>query len=137
MKIFIGLLFCFYASMSYASDVVGRYSAVTESELVIELIFKKNSTIKITVKILAVEEDEETWSKEYSGRWSVNGNKMTIKLKGGEEIVYEIFNCLPYSEFGMNGCSFGLKPQKSKSNEFDFLLRYGLWKDEDLKKLNF
>jgi hypothetical protein len=133
----MGLLFCFYASMSYGSDVVGRYSAVTESELVIEFIVKKNSTIKMTVEILAVEEDEETWSKEYSGNWKLKGNKFIIKLKSGEEIVYEILKCLPYSEFGMNGCSFGLKPQKSKSNELDFLLKYGLWKDDDLKKLNF
>lgn len=134
MKKILIIMSLFFSSPTFAQNVIGHYSAYTESEVDIDLKIEKHSIVKMIFKIIAVEEDEETFIDELSGKWKVKGNKLFIQFSNGQKLTYEIKHCLSYSEFGSVGCSFGLKPIK-KSVKEDLLNEYGLWKVENLEKL--
>jgi len=114
-----------------ANELTGNYSAVTETELNVDLIIENNKKVTLKTELYAVEDGYSEWTKIEKGTWERNKNILTVHLEAGKIITYGIKECLPYSEFGYKGCSFGLKPTNQNRNG----LWFGLWKTEELKKL--
>jgi hypothetical protein len=116
----------------YSGELIGEYRAVTETELNISLSITSDNKALLSLELYAVEDGDNEWKEETKGKWIQNNNTFIIKLETGKTIEYQIMTCLPYEEFGYKGCSYGLKPTGGTNSQ---LLKYGLWKSNDISKL--
>ncbi len=100
--------------------VAGTYVAVTESEWALELTLASDGGATYTVSSWeAGKSSTTTQGSSTKGRWVLEGNVLTVSLMGdsaGKSVVYTITECLPYKTFGMQGCSFGLKPASNSAS---------------------
>ena len=116
---------------SFAEILIGYYSAVTESEAVIELELKENGKAVLITGWLP--EDPDVAFKPYlrNGSWVISGDFLEIEIEGLKKLQYKIMNILSYDEFGGIGGSFGFYPEKTNEEPFN---RFGLWRKSDLNK---
>jgi hypothetical protein len=135
MRVYLTLLLFLCSSSAYSNDVFGNYSTVTESEFVLKLTVDKNFKLQLTIEILSQEEGDDSSINVISGSWQVSANKLFVNFDNDEKITYEIQDCLSYTEFGLQGCSYGLKPVQGTYKNDTLIMQYGMWRDEDLKKL--
>jgi len=129
------VLFIFLTGMSHASpeNIIGKYMAVTESELVIELCLFPDKTAHLLSGYYPVEDEDEDTRSTIVGAWTVKDDILTLDFEQHNTYTYRITNKLSYAEFGYSGTSFGLKPIKAtQSNRITF---YELWRPEVLSSI--
>ncbi len=119
------------SSTVVAEEVIGRFAAVTETEAVIELVLKKDNTAELITGYLPIEPNEEFEPYVRYGRWSQREGLIIVEIRNLGTLLYKVMVFLPYEEFGDEGGSFGLSPDKTITEPFN---RYGLWRKSDLIK---
>jgi len=125
----------FYSGVAFASDesILGKFKAVTESELVIELCLYPDKSAHLLGGYYPVEDEDVDSRSVVKGTWSVKNDSLTLKLKDERTYEYKITRDLSYSEFGYSGEQIGLKPVKT--NYQDALTFYELWRPEVIESI--
>ena len=116
---------------SFAENLIGHYSAVTESEAVIELELKENGKAVLITGWLPEEPDVAFEPYLRNGSWVIDRDFLEIEIKGLKKLRYKIMDILSYDEFGGDGGSFGFYPEKTNEEPFN---RFRLWRKSDLNK---
>ena len=114
-----------------AQDITGLYAAVTETEAVIELNLKKDNIAELITGYLPIEPNKPFDPYVRYGRWSQSQGFLIVEIKDLGTLRYKVIEFLPYKEFGDEGASFGLSPDKTNESPFN---RCGLWRKIDLQK---
>jgi hypothetical protein len=116
---------------AFAQGVIGGFAAVTETEAVIEMVLKKGNIAELITGYLPIEPNQAFDPYVRYGRWSQSEGLLTVEIKDLGTLQYKVMDFLPYEEFGHEGGSFGLSPNKTNEEPFN---RYGLWRKSDLLK---
>lgn len=132
MRLLFVILVAFFYTAKATEPIPGLYMAVTETEYAINLSLQPNGKAILTLKLYAVEEHEHDSEQTFNGDWKINGTKISINLGTAGIVNYEIQQCLPFEEFGHEGCGFGLKAIKTNTEDSYSLVRYNLWKEDVL-----
>ncbi len=132
---FVVLVFVAMAAVANpAPDFYGQYMAVTETEYSITLDLEPSGKAAYRFEVAAVEDDEKDWKESWVGNWSLNGAALRIDFGKHGYVEYQVTQCLPFNEFGQQGCGLGLRPISTNTKSHYSLTRYGLWKPETLPK---
>jgi len=110
------------------NPISGHYRAVTESEWALEVELGDNGVAAYRFSSWEAGNAASTTKTEViSGRWISEGGLVLVEfpeLGGGKWIRYQVVACLSYGEFGMKGCSPGLK---TLTNTMDRRFGMSLW----------
>ncbi len=131
----IGFLLLSSSPAMAAEGIVGHYTAVTETEYLIDLEIQKGGRAVFELTIIATDEDDKDWHQTIAGSWSINGSILHIDLGNSGFVAYKADHCLSFEEFGFKGCGIGLKPIDTSTEKELYLLRYSLWKNDVLPKV--
>lgn len=108
------------------SAIVGSYQTVTESERAVTLNLKEGGVAEIIMETWAAGEHDNRVEEKIPGRWSANGNIVTLEYKGIiDTLVYD--EKLSIQSLGMRGGWPGLI-QIRAFDERSLISFYPLWK---------
>jgi hypothetical protein len=119
--------------VSASSNVAGHYEAVTETEYSIDLTLGPNGQAQYKFVTWEADGSAPEQREILSGRWSLSGSQLSLRLSSGQVATYTIVPCLSHQEFGQSGCSPGLSLVNTNLSERYGLKRFGLWKSAYLR----
>ena len=134
MRLFTLLILALSSSAVAAGNVAGEYKAVTETEYAISLALTAQGQAAYDFVTWSADDPTSEKHEKLSGTWKRNGKYVTINLGSGRYVTYDLSSCLPYQEFGADGCSMGLKPTQTNLAKHYGLLRFGLWESKSLRQ---
>ena len=121
------LLLAASTSLLAAANGPVRYKSVTETEYAIELVLEPKGRAHFTFDSWAADDSVPPSHEQLSGTWAQRGSRITVHLSTGAKVTYRLVQCLPYQEFGQEGCSPGLKLISAGLSSNYGLQRFGLW----------
>ena len=134
MRLFTLLILAIPFSTVVAGNVAGQYKAVTETEYAINLALTAQGQATYDFVTWSADDPLSEKHEKLSGTWKRNGTSVTINLGSGRYVIYDLYSCLSYQEFGADGCSMGLKPTQANLAKHYGLLRFGLWEAKSLRQ---
>lgn len=120
------LLLAAAAGLAPATGPV-HYKAVTETEYSIEFTLGTKGRALFQFDSWEADGSSPPSHKELLGTWSQQGSLIKVHLASGANVTYQETRCLPYREFGQDGCSPGLKLVSTDVPVQYGLQRFGLW----------
>ncbi|MCW0436145.1 hypothetical protein [Xanthomonas sacchari] len=111
----------------------GRYVAVTETEYELELILDRSGTARIKRYVWEADHSAADVRSSLKGHWIYRNDAVEVTFASGKAASFLLVSCLPYAEFGRNGCSPGLKLIKTSLPTHWGLQRFGLWRADLLR----
>jgi len=127
------LIFSIAASTAASADVSGDYQAVTETEYAIDLKLQKSGQARLILRTWEADNSAMASTTAFTGAWSRSGTSIDLKLESGQSARFRTNACLPYTEFGRTGCSYGLSLVSTTLPKSYGLQRFGLWRSESLR----
>ena len=121
------VLFAALAGLSAKAHEPLHYKSVTETEYAIELDLDTTGQARFTFDSWEADDSAPPSHDELPGTWTQQGSRITVNLKSGLKVTYQLRQCLSYREFGQNGCSPGLRLLSTTVPANYGLQRFGLW----------
>jgi hypothetical protein len=121
------------AQTAGASNIAGKYVAVTETEYEITLTLESKGRAQYEFVTWEADDPAPRHHEKLSGKWSRSGNTLIVQLSSGKAAIYSIVPCLSYQEFEEANCSPGLSLVNTTLADRYGLKRFGLWNTSSLR----
>lgn len=108
-------------------SILGRYSAVTESEWSVDLDIEADGAATYTFYSWEAGSRFSAKRSVTEARWELKGSLLMMSFPESaleNTVTYKVAECLSYEVFGGQGCSLGLNPV---SNEMHSRYSQPLW----------
>jgi hypothetical protein len=104
-----------------------EYSAITESELLVDLVLSQDGAAELVITVVAIEDGEEDNVTIIRGTWTMTGDERIFTTEDHRTIRYRHSACLDWAYFGFEGCSDGLVPVAASDDGDWWFARHPLW----------